>query len=206
MPREPTVAPTAVPEATAVPPSTGVAAMLRRPEALGALGILLVLIAVVLGVLSWRGRRGAPPPPAQSKAKPGPAVPGMAAAVTPAAAAPALLLLAAAPPPGVPFLRSESRGQGPFYCPLNAGVVRVGRGADQELRIDASFTGWETVSREHATITCQGERCIVSDVGAANGVWVDGRRTGRNVLLDGATVQFGQVAFTYHANRRGGVQ
>lgn len=182
-----------------------VAGLLQRPALLGGTGALLVLGAIALGVVLWRrGRSTSVPPPAPpGKPKPGPA--GAAPSASTTVLAPVSLLVPAPPPAGVPYLQSEGRHP-VIFCPLNRELIRVGRGPEQELQIDQTFPGWETVSREHATVTCKGDRCIVKDAGAPNGVRVDGRRTGQNVLLDGATVQFGQVAFTYHANRRGGVQ
>ena len=113
-----------------------------------------------------------------------------------------MLLTPFCPPSGIPYLASQNRPGGVLYCPLTQSVT-IGRGADNDLVIDDSFPGWPTVSRRHAMVEYNGTRALVVDQGAANGVYVNGQRTGTNVLQDGWTVGFGQVEFTYRVNRGG---
>ena len=105
------------------------------------------------------------------------------------------------PPPGLPYLESQNRTQGTVYYPITTSVVRVGRGTDNDLVIDDSFDGWQTVSRHHATIEQREGAVVVVDQGAQNGVHVNDRRTSTNVLKDLWRVRFGQVEFIYRENR-----
>jgi pSer/pThr/pTyr-binding forkhead associated (FHA) protein len=79
----------------------------------------------------------------------------------------------------------------------------IGRAMPSEgitLRIDESFPQWQTVSRRHARIyqDAPGGRVVIEDMGSQNGVYVQGRRTARNLLKDGWTVSIGGVEFVYH--------
>ena len=63
--------------------------------------------------------------------------------------------------------------------------------------------GWPTVSRTHARIEFDGERFVLVDQNSRNGVYINGQRTGENVLYDGCIVSFGQVQFAFRMNRGG---
>jgi pSer/pThr/pTyr-binding forkhead associated (FHA) protein len=43
----------------------------------------------------------------------------------------------------------------------------------------------DTVSRRHAEIRREGDRCYVTDLGSSNGTWVGGRRVERDRLVRG---------------------
>lgn len=78
----------------------------------------------------------------------------------------------------------------------------IGRAMQSEgitLHIDETFPGWETVSRRHARIyrDPSSGRAVIEDLGSQNGVYVQGRRTVRNLLKDGWTVAIGGVQFVY---------
>lgn len=107
--------------------------------------------------------------------------------------------------PGVPYLESRSRPGGVVYCPLDKPVVAIGRDQDNDLIVDTSFQGWQTVSRRHASIERQGQRVIVSDKGSRNGTYVNNRRAGTSILQDGWLVRFGEVEFLFRSNQEGGV-
>jgi len=70
--------------------------------------------------------------------------------------------------------------------------------------IDEQFIGWQSVSRRHATLERDRERFIIVDLGSQNGVYINGQRTGENVLYDGWTVSFGQAQFVFRMNQPGG--
>ena len=76
----------------------------------------------------------------------------------------------------------------------------IGRGPENDLVITDDYPGWESVSRHHARIYRQDDRWIIEDLGSTNGVYVNKRRTGRNVLRDGWRVDVGSVAFVFHAS------
>ena len=100
--------------------------------------------------------------------------------------------------PTMPYLESIGyQGQQQRF-PLDKPVIRIGRAEDNDIVITEHFQGWDTVSRVHATIERDGARYIIVDQGSLNGVYVNGRRTGRNLLKDGWKVAVGAVEFTYH--------
>lgn len=92
-----------------------------------------------------------------------------------------------------------------FY--IGAQPVTVGRAPDSDVCITETFPGWDSVSRRHARIVREvrhGQaRVIVEDLSSRNGVFVNGRRTGRNVLRDGWRVSLGRLTFTYRSNETG---
>jgi pSer/pThr/pTyr-binding forkhead associated (FHA) protein len=110
------------------------------------------------------------------------------------------------PERGIPYLKSLGRPAGAVYCRLDKPVAHIGRADDgsNDLVIDEHFVGWPTVSRNHALIERDGERFVVVDLDSENGVYVNGQRTGENILYDGCTVSFGQVYFVFQMNQGGG--
>jgi len=80
---------------------------------------------------------------------------------------------------------------------LEKPTTRIGRALDNDLVINEAFVGWETVSRDHAEVHLQEGRWVLVDSGSLNGVFVNGRRTGRNFLRDGYKVSLGSVEFMF---------
>src|SRR5512138_3831564 len=62
----------------------------------------------------------------------------------------------------------------------------VGRRDDADVQIQD-----DGVSRRHATLVVDGEGAIVTDLGSANGTYVDGHRVPRVRIVDGARIQMG---------------
>lgn len=79
--------------------------------------------------------------------------------------------------------------------------IKVGRAQDNDLIISSAFPGWETVSQHHARIYKQGAYWVVEDLNSQNGVYVNRRRTGCNVLHDEWTLEFGGVGFVFHPGK-----
>jgi diguanylate cyclase (GGDEF)-like protein len=72
---------------------------------------------------------------------------------------------------------------------LNDDQIHLGRGKDADVRIDGVG-----VSRKHARIVrTEDGRRIIEDLGASNGVLVNGRRIDRIELVSGDRVQLGPV-------------
>lgn len=79
--------------------------------------------------------------------------------------------------------------------PIPEGVTVVGRDPSVNLVLKT-----EMVSRRHAQITRQGETCQVTDLGSANGTFVNGVRLAPNApapLVDGAVLRFAQVELRF---------
>jgi hypothetical protein len=182
----PTPTPTHTPTATPIPTSTPTATPTPSPvdKAIALLSenwplaivvclIPLLILAVILIILI--GRRIRRPP------TPAPPVP---------------------PPPPVPtgpYLKSVGTPGGPRRFDLNPEGVTIGRAPENSLVITQDFPGWDTTSRHHARIYEQADRWIVEDLSSMNGVYVNGRRTGRNMLHDGWRLSIGGVEFVFHA-------
>ncbi len=214
----PTASPTALPTATPTPKPVEPAALLVGPTptapqgpepgdrfpqgspigqpmivAVAAVIVLVILLGATLFLFRRRRMRPSqtePPPPSPT---PGPPVP---LAEKPS------LLTSSPPQPGIPYLEGRTRTE-TLYCRLAKQAITIGRDTDNDLIVDAGFEGWQTVSRRHAVIEYDGRRAVVVDQGSRNGVYVNGRRAGTNVLQDGWTVRFGKVEFIFRTNQGG---
>jgi DNA repair exonuclease SbcCD ATPase subunit len=68
----------------------------------------------------------------------------------------------------------------------------VGRTPDNDIQVDTVH-----VSRHHAVLLSNSDHCIVEDLNSTNGVLVNGRRVGRQILHDGDAVTIGRTEFRY---------
>lgn len=103
------------------------------------------------------------------------------------------------PTPRGPYLESADAPGARHQLELAPEGVTIGRAPDSDLLVTQDFQGWETVSAHHARIYRQAGRWIVEDLDSMNGVYVNGRRTGRNVLRDGWQLGIGGATFVFHA-------
>jgi len=106
------------------------------------------------------------------------------------------------PPPISPYLESIGTLGGPRRFDLKPDGITIGRApdlADVDLVITQDFPGWETVSRRHAFVHQQADHWIVEDLDSMNGIYVNERRTGRNLLRDGWQLRIGEVEFVFLA-------
>jgi len=77
---------------------------------------------------------------------------------------------------------------------LDEGQVRIGRGPDCHLLLDA-----ESVSRHHATLHLHGHRCTVEDHDSRNGTFVNNRPVHERVALrEGDQLRIGELSFSFH--------
>ncbi len=77
------------------------------------------------------------------------------------------------------------------------GVTIVGRDPEVNLVLLDPL-----ISRRHAQITCQKEQCLLTDLGSANGTFINGLRLAPNLpapLINGALLRFGQVESQFTA-------
>jgi len=100
--------------------------------------------------------------------------------------------------PNAPHLESVGVPDGPRHFGLQPGGSTIGRDPENDLVITQDFSAWETVSRRHARIYRRAGSWIVEDLGTTNGVYVNGRRTGRNLLRDGWRLGIGGVDFIFN--------
>lgn len=68
----------------------------------------------------------------------------------------------------------------------------IGRTPENDIQIDTTY-----ISRHHAVLLSSADTCIVEDLNSTNGVLVNGRRVGRQVLRDGDTLTVGKTEFRY---------
>jgi hypothetical protein len=88
---------------------------------------------------------------------------------------------------------------------LTRSPVRVGRDASNDLVIPDGVSFQDTASRHHAWLYYDVDlrRWVVEDPGSRNGTYVDGARTGHNVLQDGTWLAFGGVQALFKEEREG---
>lgn len=135
----------------------------------GCLALLVLLVGLALIAWAFRGKKPRPKP------------------------APLL------PTPTAPCLEIADAPGGPRRFELKPEGVTIGRGTENTLVITQDMAGWDTVSRCHARIYRQEKRWIVEDLNSMNGIYVNGRRTGRNLLREGWRLGIGGVEFVFHA-------
>jgi len=104
------------------------------------------------------------------------------------------------PTPTGPYVESVGIPGSPRRFHLKPDGVTIGQAPGNDLVISEDFPQWDTVSRRHARIYAKADRWIVEDLGSRNGVYVNGRRTGKNLLRDGWRLGIGGVEFVFHAN------
>jgi pSer/pThr/pTyr-binding forkhead associated (FHA) protein len=77
--------------------------------------------------------------------------------------------------------------------PLPAAGTSIGRSRDNDLWI-----GDERASRHHARIDLEYGVFVISDLGSANGTYVNGQRVQRQALNDGDEIRIGDSRLTFH--------
>ncbi|MBL7063829.1 MAG: FHA domain-containing protein [Anaerolineae bacterium] len=171
---EPAASPAPAPQFPLLPPDIGSFLVENQlwVEVGCLLMLLLILIFTLILMLARRRRRRPGPPP------------------TP-------------PPPPLPIaphLESVGTPGGPRRFDLKPGGVTIGRATENGLVITQDFPAWETVSRRHARIYQRGGSWVVEDLGSMNGVYVNRKRTGRNLLRDDWRLSIGEVEFIFRAS------
>jgi chromosome segregation ATPase len=68
----------------------------------------------------------------------------------------------------------------------------IGRTPENDIQIDTTY-----ISRHHAVLLSSADACIVEDLNSTNGVLVNGKRVGRQVLHDGDSLTIGKTEFRY---------
>jgi type II secretory pathway predicted ATPase ExeA len=75
---------------------------------------------------------------------------------------------------------------------LSCGRLRIGRGMENELRIEGRY-----ISRQHCRIVTSDGVCLLEDVHSTNGLYVNEQRVRRWRLRDGDIIQIGEHQFHY---------
>lgn len=81
---------------------------------------------------------------------------------------------------------------------IESGRIRIGRGAQNEIRILDT-----EVSRRHATLTCENDRCVLQDDNSSNGSFVNGQAVRSQTLRNGDQIQVGRTILLFQAAGEG---
>ena len=87
----------------------------------------------------------------------------------------------------------QGPGEGQTF-ELAPGEYVAGREPEREIHLPS-----RRVSRKHCSFTVSGERCVVRDMGSANGLVINGHRMEACELVDGTQVQVGDVVLLFQA-------
>lgn len=104
--------------------------------------------------------------------------------------------------PELPRLVAADATGKPLVLPLNREGSAIGRGEDNAGIVTVDYPGYETVSQSHARVYYDKGRWKIQDLQSTNGVYVNGARTGHNVLQDGWQVRLGKVEFIFYVGSR----
>ncbi len=105
------------------------------------------------------------------------------------------------PPPAAYLEHQDAPGVARRFD-LDSTSTTIGRGASNDLIINENFANWETVSQRHAKISRRAMGWVIEDNNSSNGVYVNGKRTGRNLLRNGWQIDIGGVAFTFRSDEK----
>jgi pSer/pThr/pTyr-binding forkhead associated (FHA) protein len=93
-----------------------------------------------------------------------------------------------------PFVLEQIGGPGaPRQFELELDDLVVGRSLSAHISIDSSL-----ISRQHMSLRRSGVEFTCSDLGSANGMFLNGVRAHSAVLRQGDTIQIGDVIFVFH--------
>jgi hypothetical protein len=114
----------------------------------------------------------------------------------------ASMIAAAAPPPDIvtddmPYLETLDRTDEQLEYVLSRKKIVVGTAAGNDIMIDSTFKGYDTVSPKHAELRREGDGFLLVDLDSENGTYVNDARTGENLLAEGDQIRFGSVRFVY---------
>ena len=104
------------------------------------------------------------------------------------------------PPATGPYLESVGTAGSSHRLNLKPSGVTIGRASENDLVITQDFPEWETVSQRHAWVYQWDDHWIIEDINSTNGIHVNGKRTGRNLLRDGWQLDIGGAEFIFRAN------
>ena len=110
-------------------------------------------------------------------------------------AAEAAALRAAIGPPSQRVVVVESPALQPGASFELNGATRIGRGAENAIRLDED----STVSSRHAVLDSRSDGVWVEDSGSTNGTFVNEKRITSEELIDGDMVKLGRTSFKFKA-------
>jgi len=99
----------------------------------------------------------------------------------------------------MPYLETLDRTDEQLEYVLSRKRIQVGTAAGNDIVIDGSFRGFETVSAKHAELRrdADGKSFLLVDLNSESGTFVNDARTGENLLAEGDQIRFGNVRFVF---------
>jgi serine/threonine protein phosphatase PrpC len=147
---------------------------------------LLAVIAVLVYLLIRRRERPVPSPapePAPPEAKPQPS---------------AVMGTAPLPPAQAPqFFELTTTDKKLVRLAFSKTFTTLGRAADNDIVVNELFPGHETVADHHARVELRGDLVIIEDLHSPDGLFVNDRRTGKNLLRNGWRIGLGDVELVF---------
>ncbi len=99
---------------------------------------------------------------------------------------------------GVVWLEHDLPDGSTDRTPLDTFPFTIGRNDTTDLQVDS-----HQVSREHATISRQGKKFKLCDLGSTNGTFLNGKRIEEATLADGDLLVIADVEFTFYCGAGG---
>ncbi len=172
--------------------------------------IVLAVVVVAAAAYAWR-RRQTPPasqPPQPVQAELAQAEQAQAEAAQPEPIPleppkPEVVLPGVVPPvapaeaPAQQFLELTTSENKQVRFPIAKTFTTLGRAPDNDIVVDERFPGYETVNDHHARVEMRGELVIIEDLKSATGLFVNDRRTGKNLLRNGWRAGLGNMELTF---------
>jgi hypothetical protein len=112
------------------------------------------------------------------------------------------LEFATEPPTEGAWLETMDRNGQSLFLSLRSPLV-LGTSEDCDVRLDERFEGVEEVKPQHVRIELWRDRWVIVPLDRDAAVFVNGKRTGENVLRDGVEIRLGEngVRFVFREGR-----
>ena len=95
------------------------------------------------------------------------------------------------PPTEGAWLETKDRNGQSLFLPLRSPLV-LGTSENCDVRLDERFEGIEEVKPQHVRIELWRDRWVIVSLDRDAAVFVNGKRTGENVLRDGVEIRLGE--------------
>ena len=148
--------------------------------------------------LLTRARHQPPPPLPEETPVEAPAPTETIPETPPAPVPPPEALLRATPTMLIPqFLEARTSDGRLRRFSLNRPILTIGRAADNDIVIGDEFPAALSVADHHARVKLREPWVVIEAVSFNAEVWINGERTGRNILRNGWHVTLGELDLTY---------
>jgi len=89
------------------------------------------------------------------------------------------------------YLETKDRNGQSLFLPLRSSLV-LGTSENCDIQLDERFEGVEEVKPQHARIELWRDKWVIVPLDRDAPVFINGKRTGENVLCDGTEVRLGE--------------